>query len=98
MQWIGSLGGVWGAATIAALIYALRLCYAVEKRSWPEKFQHMPWRKADVFSVAFNARGVAQDAETQALRRRMNLVLLAILAGFAVFGGLVFLAGMPPPA
>lgn len=84
-------------ATIVAIIQVIRLCYAVEKRSWPEKFAKWPLRHANVFAVAFNVRGVAQDEETQALRRRMNRLLLVALAGFALFGGLVFFAGLPAP-
>lgn len=37
--------------------------------------------------------GVARDAETQALRRRMNNRFLVILAGFAVMWAALWSAG-----
>ena len=80
MGWIGIIGGVWGLAMIALLIPAIRYCYAAERRSYPEKFEGRLPRRANFIAVAFNFRSIARDAETQALRRKMNRLLLIILA------------------
>jgi hypothetical protein len=77
------LSGVWAVAMLAVFIQAIRLCYRVEARS-PDlrNASGMP-RNAMVLHAVTNWK-VARDAETQALRRRMNLLLLANLAGFAL--------------
>ncbi len=80
MGWIGIIGGVWGLAMIALLIPAIRYCYAAERRSYPEKFEGRLPRRANFIAVAFNFRSIARDAETQALRWKMNRLLLIILA------------------
>ncbi|MDN2566228.1 hypothetical protein N1F89_08345 [Aquibium sp. A9E412] len=82
------VSALWGLATVAALIAAIRLCYRIERRSgrYPPASRLPAY--ANLLPVAFN-RGVAADAETQALRRRMNRLLMAILAGFVLFAGLV---------
>ncbi|RVA99128.1 hypothetical protein EN918_39950, partial [Mesorhizobium sp. M7A.F.Ca.CA.004.05.1.1] len=42
-------------------------------------------RKAMMFHTITNMN-VARDEETQAMRRRMNRLLLIVLAGFAIMG------------
>ena len=74
---------VWGVCSIALLIAATRLCYRIEARSGRRPLKYGLPGYANVIPVAFNFR-VAQDAETQAMRWRMNRRLIAILAGFAV--------------
>lgn len=77
--WLSTL---WGIASIALLISAARLCYRIEARSGRAFLTRLPGY-ANVVPVAFNVR-VAKDGETQAMRRRMNRRLIAIVAGFAV--------------
>lgn len=78
------LSGLWAAATVALLISAARLSYRIEARSGRRPLRSGLPGYANVLPVAFNL-GVAGDAETQALRRRMNARLLVILAGFGLF-------------
>lgn len=75
---------VWAAAMLAVFIQAIRLSYRIEKRS-PELVNKtgLPQR-AQMLHTVTNWK-VARDAETQALRRRMNLLLLINLAGFVLF-------------
>jgi hypothetical protein len=77
------LAGVWAVVMIAVFIQAIRLSYRIEARS-PElaNSSGVP-RKAMILHTATNWN-VAQDAETQALRRRMNRLLLIIAGGFLV--------------
>jgi hypothetical protein len=77
--------GVWSLAMLAIFILAIRLSYRIEARS-PElqNTSGVP-RNAMILHTVTNWK-VARDAETQALRRRMNLLLLANLAGFALLG------------
>ena len=77
------LAGVWGVVMIAGFIQAIRLSYRIEARS-PElaNSSGVP-RKAMILHTVTNWN-VAQDAETQALRRRMNRLLLIIAGGFLV--------------
>jgi hypothetical protein len=77
------LAGVWGVVMIAGFIQAIRLSYRIEARS-PELANRsgVP-RKAMILHTVTNWN-VAQDAETQALRRRMNRLLLIIAGGFLV--------------
>lgn len=79
-----AFAGLWGAASIALLISAARLCYRIEARSGRRPLKWGLPGYANVIPAAFNI-GVARDAETQGLRRRMNGRLAAILAGFAIF-------------
>jgi hypothetical protein len=77
--------GLWGIAMVAVLISAIRLCYRVEERS--ERLRNrtgLPMYA--MWPQVIANRGVARDAETQALRRRANLRFLIIFAGFALFG------------
>ena len=77
------LPGVWALAMLAIFIQAIRLCYQVEARSPDLRNTSGIPRKA-MMPHAVTNWNVARDAETQALRRRMNLLLLAVLAGFAL--------------
>lgn len=84
-----TLTGLWGVGTISVLIYGIRLCYEVERRSGWRKPGSVPTYAAWV-PVIFNW-GVARDEETQALRRRMNLLFLAVLASMVLFATYVTL-------
>jgi len=78
------LAGVWAIVMIVIFIMAIRLSYRIEARS-PDLINKtgLPQRAQILHTVA-NWK-VARDDETQALRRRMNLLLLVNLAGFVVF-------------
>ena len=72
--------GAWAIVMLAIFIWAIRLSYKVEARS-PDlvNTSGLP-RNAMIFHTVTNWK-VARDAETQALRQRMNLLLLFNLAG-----------------
>ncbi|RUX94032.1 MULTISPECIES: hypothetical protein [unclassified Mesorhizobium] len=79
------LAGVWALAILAAFIQAIRLSYRIEARS-PDLTNRSGFpRKAMMFHTITNMN-VARDEETQAMRRRMNGLLLIVLAGFAIVG------------
>jgi hypothetical protein len=79
------LTGLWGVAMIATFIQAIRLSYRIEARS-PELRNRSGFpRNAMIFHTILNLN-VADDAETQALRRRMIVLLLANVAGFVLLG------------
>lgn len=81
-----------GAAVLYFLFQATALGFRVDRRSNPERYAPgAPDRRLNLMAVAINWK-IAKDAETQALRRRMNLFLLAALLGAAVAGLLVSLA------
>ena len=84
--------GVWGLAMIAVLIAAIRLSYRIEARS-PELVNRsgLP-RRAMIVHTVTNS-GVSRDAETQAVRRRMNGLLLLNLLGFVLFWAALWLTG-----
>ncbi|MBO6727927.1 MAG: hypothetical protein JJ911_19870 [Rhizobiaceae bacterium] len=88
------VSGFWGLAMIVNFVDAIRLCYAVENRSGISGRQKwgLP-TYANIWAVAMN-RGVAQDNDTQELRRQMNRRLLIILGGF-VFFALFITLGVP---
>lgn len=90
MSWLGIVGGIWGLAVLVLFIPAIRYCYAAEKRSYPEKFKGRLPRRANMIAVAFNFADIARDAETQALRWKMNRLLLIILAAYVAMGIAVF--------
>lgn len=83
---------VWAVVMIAVLIQAIRLSYRIEARS-PDLVNRsgLP-RRAMMLHTVTNWR-VARDADTQALRRRMNLLLLANVAGFALLWAYLRWAG-----
>lgn len=79
------LAGVWALGILAVFILAIRLSYRIEARS-PDLTNRSGFpRKAMMFHTITNMN-VARDEETQAMRRRMNWLLLVVLAGFAVMG------------
>lgn len=84
--------GFWGIAMTAVFVQAIRLSYRIEARS-PELANRtgVPQR-AQILHTVLNWR-VARDAETQALRLRMNLLLLVNLMGFALFWAGLYAAG-----
>jgi hypothetical protein len=86
--YIGS--GIWAAVMLAAFIQAIRLSYRVEQRSADLRNETGVPRYAALPFTVTNWR-VARDDETQRLRRRMNMLLAANLAGFALFAIVVLL-------
>ena len=83
MTGVYMLAGVWALAILAVFIQAIRLSYRIEARS-PDLTNRSGYpRKAMMFHTITNMK-VARDEETQAMRRRMNGLLLIVLAGFAV--------------
>lgn len=79
------LASVWALAILAVFIQAIRLSYRIEARS-PSLTNRSGFpRKAMMFHTIINMN-VARDEETQAMRRRMNRLLLIVLAGFAIMG------------
>lgn len=79
------LAGVWALGILAVFILAIRLSYRIEARS-PNLTNRSGFpRKAMMFHTITNMK-VVRDEETQAMRRRMNLLLLIVLAGFAIMG------------
>ena len=84
LGWFGLFSGLWGLAMIAAFIQAIRLSYRIEARSPDLVNRSGVPRRAMILHTVANWK-VSRDAETQALRRRMNRLLLGNLAGFALF-------------
>ncbi|MBX3531452.1 MAG: hypothetical protein KF849_12645 [Rhizobiaceae bacterium] len=82
--WFYVIAGVWGLAAIVNFITATRICYAIEARSGRPLLKNGLPGFANIIPVAFNY-GVAQDEDTQALRREMNKRLLIIVGGFVAF-------------
>jgi uncharacterized membrane-anchored protein len=80
------ISGIWGLAMIVNFVDAIRLSYAVENRSGISGRQKygIP-TYANIWRVVLN-KGVAQDEETQELRRQMNRRLMIIAGGFLFFG------------
>jgi hypothetical protein len=91
--WTGVFAGIWGLAMLAIFIMAIRLSYAIERRSAGlENTSGVP-RNAMMFHTIFNL-DVARDPETQAMRRRMIKLLIINLAGFvSMFAYVVSLRG-----
>lgn len=76
--------GLWALATIGVLIAATRICYMIEARSGRRPLRSGLPGYANLIPTALNL-GVARDAETQAMRRRMNRLLLVLLGGLVLF-------------
>jgi len=76
--------GAWGLAMIAVFIGAIRLSYRIEARSPGLANRTGLPRRAMIVHTVLNRKG-ARDPQTQAMRRRMNALLLLNLLGFAVF-------------
>ncbi|RWB00302.1 hypothetical protein [Mesorhizobium sp.] len=77
------LCGVWALLMLAIFIQAVRLSYRIEARSPGLTNRSGFPRNAMMFHTVTNTN-VARDEETQAMRRRMNRLLLIVLAGFAL--------------
>ncbi|RWP37673.1 MAG: hypothetical protein EOR03_04355 [Mesorhizobium sp.] len=77
------LCGVWALLMLAIFIQAVRLSYRIEARSPGLTNRSGFPRNAMIFHTVTNTN-VARDEETQAMRRRMNRLLLIVLAGFAL--------------
>ena len=84
------LTGVWGLVMVGILIAAIRLSYRIEARSPDLMNRSRLPRKAMIFHTVTNM-SVARDAETQGMRRTMNRLLLANLAGFAVMWAAIWM-------
>jgi hypothetical protein len=82
-MWFGVAAGIWGIVMVAIFIQAIRLSYAVERRSPDLQNRTGIPRNAMIFHTVTNRR-VARDPETQELRRRMNRLLLVNLIGFVL--------------
>jgi hypothetical protein len=83
MAWSAILTGIWGICMLAIFIMAIRLSYAIERRSAELQNTSGVPRKAMMFHTVFNLN-VARDPETQAMRRRMIKLLIINLSGFAL--------------
>lgn len=83
---------LWAIAMLAVFLQAIRLSYRVEARS-PELANRtgLPQR-AKMLHTVTNWK-VARDEETQAMRRRMNLLLLVNLAGFVLLWIVLYASG-----
>ena len=84
------LSAAWSLVTIALFVWAIRLSYRIEARSPLLANRSGAPRFAILFHTMTNWN-VAQDTETQRLRRRMNVLLAVILAGFVLFAATVSL-------
>jgi hypothetical protein len=82
-MWFGVAAGIWGIVMVVIFIQAIRLSYAVERRSPDLQNRTGIPRKAMMFHTVTNM-SVARDPETQDLRRRMNRLLLVNLLGFVL--------------
>ncbi len=83
------LAGVWGIVMVAVFITAIRLSYRIEARSPGLANNSGLPRNALMFHTVTNLN-VARDPETQALRRRMNVMLLLNLLGFVGLAAVLF--------
>lgn len=77
------LCGVWALVMLAIFIQAIRLSYRIEARSPGLTNRGGVPRKAMMFHTVTNTK-VARDEQTQAMRRRMNRLLLIVPAGFVL--------------
>ena len=90
------LAGVWAIAILVVFVQAVRLSYRIEARS-PGLVNRSGYpRKAMLFHTITNIN-VARDEETQAMRRRMNRLLLVVVAGFVVMAAGIGFAGRTAP-
>lgn len=82
------LSALWAAGIVGVFIQAIRLSYSIEARS-PDLANKtgLPMRAQIVHTVT-NWK-VARDAETQALRRRMNILLVICVFGLVVMAASV---------
>ena len=89
------LFGLWAIAILVVFVQATRLSYRIEARSPGLANRGVP-RKAMLFHTITNLN-VARDEETQALRRRMIIRLLIVIAGFLAMAAGIGLAGGTAP-
>ncbi|MFI0843586.1 hypothetical protein [Mesorhizobium sp. IMUNJ 23232] len=94
MNAFGWMAGIWGLVMVAVFIQAIRLSYRIEARSPALTNTSGFPRNAMIFLTVTNS-GVARDAETQGMRRRMNLLLLVNLLGFALLGAGIYFSRLP---
>jgi steroid 5-alpha reductase family enzyme len=85
------LSAAWSLVTIALFVWAVRLSYRIEARSPLLANRSSVPRFAAMLHTVTNWN-VAPDNETQRLRRRMNLLLALILAGFVLFAAAITFA------
>lgn len=78
------VSALWAVVMLVVFIQAIRLSYRIEARSPDLKNKTGIPRNAMIFHTVTNWK-VARDEETQMLRRTMNRLLLANLAGFVLF-------------
>ena len=90
------LAGVWALALLVVFILAIRLSYRIEARSQGLQNRSGFPRNAMMFHTVLNIN-VARDAQTQAMRRRMNRLLLVIVAGFILLAVAIRLFGSGNP-
>lgn len=77
------ISGLWASLMVVILISAIRLCYRIEARSEGLRNRSGVPAKAMILHAAMNWK-VARDAETQAMRRAMNVRLLLVLGGMVL--------------
>ena len=90
------LFGLWAIAILVVFVQATRLSYRIEARSPGLANRGGVPRKAMLFHTITNLN-VARDEETQALRRRMIIRLLIVIAGFLAMAAGIGLAGGTAP-
>jgi len=90
------LFGLWAIAMLVVFVQATRLSYRIEARSPDLANRSGVPRKAMLFHTIANLN-VARDAETQALRRRMIMLLLVVVAGFLAMAAGIGLANGRTP-
>lgn len=83
------ISGIWGLAMVVNFVDAIRLHQAIGQRSGLDSKTGLA-AYMEMWGVARN-RSVAQDEETQELRRQMNRRLLIILGGFIFFAAYLYL-------
>ena len=89
-SWFYTFTSFWSITMVVIFVLAIRLSYRIEARSPDLTNKSGIPRNAMIFHTVTNSR-VARDPETQALRRKMILLLVANLAGFLVMWGAVSL-------
>lgn len=92
MPWFAILSGLWAMATLCVFVLAIRLSYRIEARSEALTNRTGLPRKAMIFHTVFNI-GVARDAESQAMRRCMNTLLLVAVGSLVAFAAGLRLLG-----
>ncbi|QDY99123.1 hypothetical protein FQ775_01335 [Nitratireductor mangrovi] len=86
--------GLWAVVMLALFIQAIRLSYRIEERSEGLKNRTGLPRYAAMPLTVANYK-VARDAETQAMRRRMLILLALVAAGFVLMAAWLAMTGSP---